>query len=172
MEGTIHPALTGNPLSYISFTPFFGSPALIEAGSSRFGLRIAGVGCQAARSFAAVSAEGQVAPCVQLLDSACECGNVRHERLSEIVRDAPLFNALRQRTGLKGKCGRCRYRETCGGCRAQAFYHSGDVEGEDPACFFEPSDSGTRSCHEALQTAQLGRFLLYVKTTTPWSSFL
>lgn len=172
MEETIHPALTGNPLSYVSFTPFFGSPDLIEAGASQFGLRIAGVGCQAARSFAAVSAEGQVAPCVHLLDSSCVCGNARSERLSEIIRDAPLFAALRQRAGLKGKCGRCRYRQTCGGCRAQAFYHSGDVEGEDPTCFFEPSDSRNRSRLEAAQTAQLGRFLLYVKTTTPWRSFL
>ncbi len=172
MEEAIHPALTRNHLSYVSFTPFFGSPDLIEAGSNQLGLRIGGVGCQAARSFAAVSAEGQVAPCVQLLDSACVCGNVRCERLSEIVRDAPLFTALRQRTGLKGKCGRCRYRQTCGGCRAQAFYHSGDVEDEDPTCFFEPSGSATRSCLEAQQTAQLGRFLLYAKTTTPWSNFL
>jgi len=172
MEGTIHPALTGNPLSYISFTPFFGSPDLIQAGANQFSIRIAGVGCQAARSFAAVSAEGQIAPCVHLLDSSCVCGNARSERLSEIIRDAPLFAALRRRAGLKGKCGRCRYRETCGGCRAQAFYHSGDVEGEDPTCFFEPSDSRARSCLEAAQTAQLARFLFYVKTTTPWSSFL
>ncbi len=172
MERTLHPALTGNPLSYISFTPFFGSPDLIEAGASHFALRIAGAGCQAARSFAAVSAEGQVAPCVHLLDSSCACGNVRTERLSEVIRDAPLFAALRSRAGLKGKCGRCRYRQTCGGCRAQAFYHSGDVEGEDPTCFFEPSDPRARSCLETAQTAQLGRFLFYVKTTTPWSSFL
>jgi radical SAM protein with 4Fe4S-binding SPASM domain len=172
MERTIHPSLTDNHLSYISITPFFGSPEIMESASRQLGLRIAGVGCQAGRSFAAVSAEGDVAPCVQLLDSSCVCGNARHERLSDIVRNAPLFDALRKRTELKGKCGRCRYRGTCGGCRALAFYHSGDVMGEDPTCFFEPTNARSRSCHEAAQTAQLGRFLLHVKSSRPWSHFL
>jgi radical SAM protein with 4Fe4S-binding SPASM domain len=171
MEQVIHPALTSYPLSYISFTPFFGSPGLMGLGE-RLGLRTAGVGCQAARSFAAVNAEGDVAPCVTLLDSPCTCGNVRETPLSEIVKNAPLFEALRKRTELKGKCGRCRYRDTCGGCRALAYYHSGDVLGEDPTCFFEPVDRNTRSCLEASQTAQLGKFLLYVKSHKPWSSFL
>ena len=172
MERVIHPALTSYPLSYISFTPFFGSPEIMGLGGRYLGLKTAGVGCQAGRSFAAVSAEGDVAPCVTLLDSSCVCGNARHARLSEIVWNAPLFDALRKRTALKGKCGRCRYRDTCGGCRALAYYHSGDVLGEDPTCFFEPVDTRSRSCLEAAQTAQLGKFLLYVKSHKPWSSFL
>ncbi len=172
MEREVHPALTANYKSYVSFTPFFASPTLIECASRRLGVSIAGVGCQAARSFAAVSAEGRVAPCVHLLDSSCECGSVRAARLSEIIREAPLFEALRSRAGYKGKCGRCRYRDSCGGCRAQAYYHSGDVEGEDPTCFFDPAGPETKSCLEMTQTAQLGRFFLYIRTTAPWKRFL
>jgi radical SAM protein with 4Fe4S-binding SPASM domain len=172
MERLIHPALTSYYLSYVSFTPFFGSPEIMGAGGRYLGLKTAGVGCQAGRSFAAVSAEGEVAPCVHLLDSSCVCGNARQERLSEIVRDAPMFGALRERAVLKGKCGRCRYRDTCGGCRALAYYYTGDVMGEDPTCFFDPADTRSRSCLEAVQTAQLGKFLLYVKSHKPWSSFL
>ncbi len=172
MEQVIHPALTANHKSYVSFTPFFASPEIIESASRRLGVSIAGPGCQAARSFAAVSAEGEVAPCVQLLDSSCVCGNVRDKPLLQIIQDAPLFTALRERTGLKGKCGRCRYQQTCGGCRAQAFYNNGDVEGEDPTCFFEPDGPDSRSCFESTQTKQLGRFFLYVKTTSPWRHFL
>lgn len=172
MEQVVHPALTANHLSYASYTPFFASPNIIDSASRLLGVAMAGLGCQAARSFAAVSAEGEVAPCVHLLDSSCVCGNVRHGRLREIIRDAPLFTALRERTGLKGKCGRCRYRQTCGGCRAQAYYHSGDVEGEDPTCFFDPAGPETRSSLETTQTVQLGRFFLYVKTKAPWKHFL
>jgi len=172
MERIIHPALTSYASSYISFTPFFGSPGIMKAGGRYLRLRTDGVGCQAGRSFAAVNPEGDVAPCVHLLDSACVRGNVRRERLSEIVRTDSLFNALRERTALKGKCGRCRYRDTCGGCRAVAYYHTGDPLGEDPTCFFEPADTRSRSDLETRQTAQLGKFLLYVKSHKPWSSFL
>jgi len=172
MERVIHPALTACPLSYVSFTPFFASPEIIGAGGRYLGLRTGGVGCQAGRSFSAVGVEGAVAPCVHLLDSSCGCGNARQERLSEIVRNAPLFDALRTRAALKGKCGRCRYRDTCGGCRAVTYYQTGDVLASDPTCFFEPADARSR-CHlEAAQTAQLGKFLLFVKTHRPWSSFL
>ena len=172
MERVIHPALTANPLSYISFTPFFASPEIMAAASKRFALKIAGVGCQAGRSFAAVSTEGQIAPCVQLLDSACSPSNVRTARLSEVIKNGPVFTALRERTELKGKCGRCRYRMTCGGCRALAFYHTGDVLAEDPTCFFEPADETTRSPLESEQTAGLGAFMMYVKDREPWKSFL
>lgn len=170
MRDVIHPALTANPLAYISFTPFFASPEAMEAEWPRRRVRIAGLGCQAGRSFAAVGAEGRVTPCVQMLDSGCECGDVRQQPLSEIIARSPLFTALRERTALRGKCGRCRYSQTCGGCRALAYYHSGDVLGEDPTCFFEPAGTETRSPLEEAQTAQVGQFLTFLKVSDPWKS--
>jgi len=170
MKQVIHPALTANPLSYISFTPFFVAPESIESAWRQHDVRISGFGCQAGRSFAAVGAEGRVAPCVQLLDGAGVCGDIRRQPLSEIISSSPLFAALRERTSLKGKCGRCRYTQTCGGCRALAYYHSGDVLGEDPTCFFEPDGPETRCEFEDLQTAQVGRFLSFLKHSEPWQS--
>jgi radical SAM protein with 4Fe4S-binding SPASM domain len=170
MRDMVHPALTANPLAYISFTPFFASPEAMDATWKKYGIKISGLGCQAGRAFAAVGAEGGVVPCVQLLDSACTRGNVREKPLSEIIRDDPVFNALRERSTLKGKCGRCRYRDTCGGCRALSFYRNGDILAEDPSCFFEPVDQGTHSELEDLQTAKLGEFLEYLKFNKPWNS--
>jgi len=170
MREKIHPALTENPLSYISFTPFFASPETKAMIWRQFDIRIEGLGCQAARSFAAVNAEGDVAPCVQLLDSRCVRGNVREKPLSEIILEDPMFTALRSRAELKGKCGSCRYRDTCGGCRALAYYHSGDVLGEDPTCFFEPENEETHSDLEEMQTAQLVKFLLFLKDKEPWNT--
>ena len=169
MRTQIHPFLTANPLSYISFTPFFGSPEAMQEIWDRFGVGIQGLGCHAGRTFAAVGAEGGVVPCVQLLDSACVRGNVRETPLSEIVAHDEVFQALRARESLRGKCGRCRYRDTCGGCRALAFYTSGDILGEDPTCFFEPADPSDRSELEPLQTAQLEEFVDYIKCVEPWN---
>ncbi len=170
MRDIIHPALTANPLAYISFTPFFASPQAMEEQWRRYDVQIEGLGCQAGRSFAAVGAEGHIVPCVQLLDSGCTNANVRHQPLSEVITASPLFTALRERTQLKGKCGNCRYTQTCGGCRALAYYHSGDILGEDPTCFFQPDGPGTRSDLEQEQTEQTDRFLRFLKCGEPWKS--
>ncbi len=66
-------------------------------------------------------------------------GNVREQRLTEIYSSAPLFRALRDPGRLAGRCGRCEYREVCGGSRAHAFAASGDPLGEDPTCPWEPA---------------------------------
>jgi radical SAM protein with 4Fe4S-binding SPASM domain len=170
MEGLVHPALTGNELAYISFTPFFASPEKLAEVWSLKGVRIAGIGCQAGRSFAAVSTEGEITPCVQLLDSSVSCGNVRDARLSEVLETHPVFTGLRSRERLEGKCGRCRYRMSCGGCRALAHYVNGDLFAEDPTCFFEPVDETTRSPLEERQTAQTAKFLEFLKYNEPWNT--
>jgi len=170
MREVIHPALTDNPLSYISFTPFFVAPETVCEQWEKFGVRIEGLGCQAGRSFSAVGTEGGIAPCVQLLDSKCVAGNIRTDSLSEVITNSPVFTALRDRSSLKGKCGKCRYRETCGGCRALAYYHTGDMLGEDPTCFFEPQTPETMCDQEGLQTARMEQFLGFIKQSKPWSS--
>ncbi len=170
MESIIHPALASNPLSYISYTPFFADPEAMDAVWAKYGVKIEGLGCQAGRSFAAVGAEGGVASCVQLLDSTAVVGNVRDTPLSELITRHPTFEALRHRqTSLKGRCGICRYRESCGGCRALAHYQSGDILAEDPTCFFQPKDGSTRCELETMQTAQLGKFVEHLKYNKPWN---
>lgn len=170
MKRVIHPALTSSPLSAISYTPFFADPDALEATWKTYGVKIEGLGCQAGRSFAAVGAEGNVAPCVQLLDSTAVVGNVRETPLSELIARHPTFRALRQRReNLKGRCGICRYRESCGGCRALAHYRSGDLFAEDPTCFFEPKDRQSRCDLEAMQTVQVEKFVEYLKYNKPWN---
>ena len=66
-------------------------------------------------------------------------GNVRTERLADIYRHSPLFQALRNADNITGKCGRCAFRTLCGGSRARAFAATGDPLGEDPACAYEPA---------------------------------
>ncbi len=83
-----------------------------------------------------ISRTGEVAPSGFLPLSA---GNVRSGSLPEIYRSNPLFTALRDTSRLHGRCGRCEYRVICGGSRARAFAHTGDVLAEDPLCPYEPA---------------------------------
>lgn len=65
-------------------------------------------------------------------------GNVRRQTLPEIYRDSPLFQNLRQPSQLLGRCGRCEFRELCGGSRSRAFAVHGDALAEDPSCAYQP----------------------------------
>jgi radical SAM protein with 4Fe4S-binding SPASM domain len=168
MEEIIHPVLRGNHLDYVSFTPFFASPDATRIGLKSLGLSLGQLGCQAARGFLAVSSEGDVAPCVHLLDSEAVCGNVKETPLAELFRKHPVLTALREGRGLKGKCGRCRYRTSCGGCRALAFYSTGDCFAEDPTCFFEPASEEDRSPHEEEIGRNTKAFIEFVATQKPW----
>lgn len=68
-------------------------------------------------------------------------GNVREADLVAIYRDAEVFRALRDPGRLTGKCGRCEYRQLCGGSRARAYAAAGDALASDPLCPYEPPAS-------------------------------
>ncbi|HUZ21718.1 MAG TPA: TIGR04053 family radical SAM/SPASM domain-containing protein [Acidimicrobiales bacterium] len=68
-------------------------------------------------------------------------GNVRDRPLSEIYSDSGLLQSLRDPSRLHGRCGRCEYREPCGGSRSQAFAAGGDPLGEDPRCPYVASEA-------------------------------
>jgi radical SAM protein with 4Fe4S-binding SPASM domain len=70
-----------------------------------------------------------------------KAGNVKQQSLGDIYRTSPLFVALRDPDNLHGKCGRCEYRELCGGSRARAWAMTGDVFASDPLCTYQPADA-------------------------------
>ena len=67
------------------------------------------------------------------------CGNVRKDSLVEIYRNSETFRSLHSPDTFHGKCGACEYSHICGGSRARAFAHTGDVLGTDPFCPYEPA---------------------------------
>jgi len=95
-------------------------------------------GCLAGTGVCFLSHRGDVQPCGYLPVVA---GNVRETSLARIWASAPLFAALRDDARLSGKCGVCEYRRVCMGCRARAYYASGDYMGEEPFCLYEPQVS-------------------------------
>jgi radical SAM protein with 4Fe4S-binding SPASM domain len=62
-------------------------------------------------------------------------GNVKDRGIVELYREHPLLRQIRA-AAFQGKCGRCDYRELCGGSRSRAYASTGDPLAEDPACAY------------------------------------
>lgn len=88
------------------------------------------------RGFLFISHTGEIYPSGFL---PLTSGNVRTSSLAEVYRSAPLFAALRRPNGFGGKCGRCEFRQLCGGSRSRAYAVSGDPLAEEPRCSYEPA---------------------------------
>jgi radical SAM protein len=84
-----------------------------------------------------VSHDGEVWPAGFLPVSL---GNVRERSIVDIYRRHPLLQAIRAGE-FHGRCGRCEFRDLCGGSRARAFAIHRDPLAEDPACSYEPAGS-------------------------------
>ena len=90
--------------------------------------------CPCGTQYCRITPDGKVTPCPYLPDVA---GDLTRERFGDIWRASPLFRRLRSGT-LGGRCGRCEYREMCGGCRARALAVEGDLLAADPSCGYDP----------------------------------
>ncbi len=91
--------------------------------------------CPCGIHYCRITPEGKVTPCPY---TPIVAGDLREQAFSDIWRDSTLFHTIRHGE-LGGKCGRCEYREVCGGCRARAHSESGDILGPDESCAYEPS---------------------------------
>jgi AdoMet-dependent heme synthase len=93
-------------------------------------------GCLGGQGFVFISHRGAVQIC-GFLD--IEAGNLRETgyNLKEIWESAPLFEEIRDSSRYQGKCGECEYWNICGGCRARAYYSSGDYLGDEPNCLYQ-----------------------------------
>lgn len=90
--------------------------------------------CPCGVHYCRITPGGKVTPCPYLPAVA---GDLAERPFREVWEEAPLFRRLREGS-LGGRCGRCEYREVCGGCRARAYAVEGDLLAEDPSCAYEP----------------------------------
>jgi len=91
--------------------------------------------CPCGVQYCRITPEGKVTPCPYLPE---EAGDLRRQSFGEIWRDSEVLRQLR-RGELGGKCGRCEYRQVCGGCRARAYADGGDLLAADESCVYEPT---------------------------------
>ncbi|MFN8034685.1 MAG: radical SAM protein [Acidimicrobiia bacterium] len=97
-----------------------------------------GPGVNDGNGFCFVSHTGDVCPSGFLQLPA---GNLRDAPLAHWYRESPLFRSLRDPALLGGKCGRCDFRQICGGSRARAWGLTGDPLAEDPTCAYQPGST-------------------------------
>ena len=100
-------------------------------------------GCSAGRKFANVDAAGDVHACQFWGHESL--GNVRERPFSEIWQNVehPLLCRLKAMpSGVTGRCGACRYKAYCGGCRIRAEVATGDRWGADPTCYLTDEEIG------------------------------
>jgi len=82
---------------------------------------------------------------------ALPAGRVTTADPVDLYRDSGLFRALRRPDLFGGRCGRCEWRELCGGSRARAFAATGDPLAEDPLCLYEPAGPSTSKKREVAE---------------------
>ena len=109
-------------------------------------------GCIAGMYYCRIFPNGEVTPCPYL---PVKLGNVKNKAFKDIWFNSEIFKALRNPNTLKGKCGKCDYKQLCGGCRARAYglssdfidycgdlHEPADLKGdyltEDPWCVYQP----------------------------------
>ncbi|MEE8483676.1 MAG: radical SAM protein [Nitrospinota bacterium] len=92
--------------------------------------------CRAGTHYCRIDPAGKVTPC-PYMDT--EVGDLLTTDFATIWRDSELLNQYRK-PEYDGKCGLCKYRLLCGGCRARAFAANGNAMGEDEWCVYEPKE--------------------------------
>lgn len=65
-------------------------------------------------------------------------GSIRRSSLRDIISQGVDYLDPRNSGKLQGRCGRCEFREMCGGSRARALAYTGNPFAEDPACLYVP----------------------------------
>lgn len=91
-------------------------------------------GCTAGVSGFNVDSEGVVTPCAVFLEPIVSLKEVEAAEAIEIYRTSPVIVELAERR-FSGRCGACRLKRLCGGCRAVAQGYYGSYLAEDASCW-------------------------------------
>ena len=106
--------------------------------------------CPCGVYYCRISPEGDLTPCPYLPVSV---GNLKKTSFVDLWNGSEVFNSLRDRSLLGGRCGACEFRDVCGGCRARAYAINGDYLAEDPSCTYQPGRYGDEKIQFAHVTA-------------------
>jgi radical SAM protein with 4Fe4S-binding SPASM domain len=125
VRSIIVPVATPEYWAYLLYRNNIAAGPLLRAAEYSFG------GCVAGKGMIYIKPQGDVWPCPFL---EIPLGNVKKNSLLEIWNNSQVLRELRNRNNLKGECGKCVYKEVCGGCRATAYFHTKDYLQTDLNC--------------------------------------
>jgi len=91
--------------------------------------------CPCGVTYCRITPEGKLTPCPY---TPVVAGDLRKQSFGDVWRDSELFAQLRS-GAVTGKCGRCEYKEVCGGCRARAYAKYNDILAQDDSCSYQPT---------------------------------
>ncbi len=91
-------------------------------------------GCTAGITTFNVTSDGIITPCAVLPCKILDANGKQPSSLKEEYEQSQTVKELLSRK-LKGKCGSCRLKRICGGCRAIPFALTGELMGEDSTCW-------------------------------------
>ena len=98
--------------------------------------------CPCGIYYCRITPEGDLTPCPYMPVSV---GNLKEESFVKLWNRSKVFQELRNRELLEGKCGACEFRDVCGGCRARAYAENGNYLAEDPSCEYQPGQHGNQN---------------------------
>jgi radical SAM protein with 4Fe4S-binding SPASM domain len=91
--------------------------------------------CMAGRVKMVITHEGRIVPCNQLKEKEFTAGRVLESKLLDVWKQSDILNFLRSFRPNDPNCRTCASTIGCaGGCRALAYYLSGDLKEPDPYC--------------------------------------
>ena len=98
--------------------------------------------CPCGIYYCRITPEGDLTPCPYMPVSV---GNLKKEGFATLWNQSKVFQELRDRKLLEGKCGACEFRDVCGGCRARAYALTDNYLAEDPSCEYQPGQAGSQN---------------------------
>lgn len=123
-ESVYRLATDNPPVRILLYRPLF---ALIAPDDPTVGAL-----CSAGNNALTIMPDGTVYPCRRL---PIPIGNVLQDGFYKIWYGSDLLWRIRDPKNLRGKCRDCDLLTKCRGCRAAAYFHSGDYMEEDPQCW-------------------------------------
>ena len=123
-ESVYQMALRSNSTRVLLYRPLFASIAPEDP--------TVGALCSAGNNSLTIMPDGTVYPCRRL---PIPIGNVLTDGLFSIWYDSELLWNIRNPQNFDGKCKECGFLASCRGCRAMAYFCSGNYMAEDPQCW-------------------------------------
>ena len=143
----LHKWMQSRKIGVISTAPQLGRVCLVHAGEeglmscshagngpgtkARVVAKYLG-GCGAGRTYACLQPNGDVTPCVYMPERLM--GNIKDKSLTDVFQGSQWWDLLCDRNEREGNCGKCHYRNYCGGCRARSDAYFGRLDHSDPGC--------------------------------------
>ena len=117
-------AMSKPPVRILLYRPLF---AIIATEDHTIGAL-----CSVGNNSLSIMPDGSVFPCRRL---PIPIGNILTDGLFKIWYDSELLWKIRDPKNLEGKCADCELLSQCRGCRAAAYFATGNCMAEDPQCW-------------------------------------